>query len=229
MRPGNFLRWLLQPFRRTLLRRRVGRLVLEEIDGLPLLVLPDVLNPVVFRTGVLLARAAAARLAAHGGPAGSRLLDLGCGTGVVGLLAARAGAKVVSVDLNPSAVRNAGLNALLNGLEGAIDVRKGDLFEAVAGERFDLVVFNPPFFRGKPRDAYDMAWRSEDVYARFCAGAAGVLSPSGEALVLLSSHGDEPAMRALLAGAGLEVSMVERRPLGDETLSVVSAVPRTAR
>ena len=45
---------------RPLLRRRLGRVALEEIDGVSLVVLPAVFNPAVFRTGTLLARAVAA-------------------------------------------------------------------------------------------------------------------------------------------------------------------------
>ncbi len=59
--------------------------------------------------------------------------------------------RVVAVDINPAAVRCAQINALLNQLEQRIEVRRGDLFAPVAGERFDLVLFNPPFLRGAPR------------------------------------------------------------------------------
>ena len=48
----------------------------------------------------------------------------------------------------------------MNQLEHRIDVRHGDLFEPVAGERFDLVLFNPPFLLGAPQDERDAAWRS---------------------------------------------------------------------
>lgn len=225
---GNAARWAFQPLRRALLSRRVRRLVLEQLDGVPLVVLPDVLNPVVFRTGALLARTAARRVAerARAGR-GTRLLDLGCGTGVVALLSAREGATVVASDVSPEAVRNARLNVLLNRLEETVEVREGDLFGPVATERFDLVAFNPPFFRGTPRDVYEKAWRSDDVFERFCAGLAGTLSPGGEALVLLSSHAEVTAMHAALGATGLPVTDLERVPLGDETLSVVRVAAGT--
>jgi methylase of polypeptide subunit release factors len=64
------------------------------------------------------------------------------------------------------------------------------LFEPVATERFDLVLFNPPFLRGVPRDDRDRAWRSSDVAERFAADLGKHLKPGGSALVLLSSFGD---------------------------------------
>src|SRR4051812_23698325 len=99
---------------RPFLRRRLGRVVLEHVDGVPLIVLPEVFNPVVFRTGALLGRTVASSAAAapH---ATSRALDLGTGSGVGAVFAARRGYPwVIAVDVNPEAVRCVRLNALLN-------------------------------------------------------------------------------------------------------------------
>jgi SAM-dependent methyltransferase len=73
-----------------------------------------------------------------------RTLDLGCGGGVQSLLAARHSAQVVAVDKNPRAINFARWNARLNGVAN-VECREGDLFEPVAGERFDLIVCNPPY------------------------------------------------------------------------------------
>jgi methylase of polypeptide subunit release factors len=72
------------------------------------------------------------------------VLDLGCGGGVQALLAARHAERVVGVDLNPRAVAFARFNARLNGVAN-VEFREGDLFAPVRGERFDLVVSNPPY------------------------------------------------------------------------------------
>jgi SAM-dependent methyltransferase len=71
-------------------------------------------------------------------------LDLGCGGGVQSLLAARHCERVIGVDLNPRAVAFARFNACLNGISN-VEFREGDLFGPVTGERFDLVVCNPPY------------------------------------------------------------------------------------
>jgi len=58
----------------------------------------------------------------------------------------------MAVDINPVAVRCARANAVLNGLDDRIHVLEGDLFDPLPGNaRFDLVAFNPPFFRGTRR------------------------------------------------------------------------------
>lgn len=205
------------------LRRRIRRPVVETIDGVPLLVLPEVLNPVVFRSGAYLARTVAAAACAAPPRPGARALDMGTGTGASALFAARRGWRVTAVDLNPQAVRCARINALWNGLEEAIEVREGDLFAPVAGERFDLVVFNPPFFRGEPRGRFDLAWRGTDVMERFAAGLPEALAPGGRALVLLSTDGDAAGMLRALDASGLAVEVAARRDLGNEVMTVYSA------
>ena len=80
-------------------------------------------------------------------PAG-RALDLGTGCGVQSLHLARHVREVVATDLNPRALTLARLTADLNGIE--VDLRHGDLYAPVAGERFDLVVTNPPYVLSPP-------------------------------------------------------------------------------
>jgi methylase of polypeptide subunit release factors len=73
-----------------------------------------------------------------------RALDLGTGCGVQALLAAGHSEHVVATDLSERALRFTRLNAVLNGIEN-VECRRGDLFDPVEGERFDLIVSNPPF------------------------------------------------------------------------------------
>ena len=73
-----------------------------------------------------------------------RTLDLGTGCGVQALLAAPHSDTVVAADRNPRAVALAAFNAALNAV-ASVECRLGDLFAPVAGERFDLIVSNPPF------------------------------------------------------------------------------------
>lgn len=209
--------WLY--LKRPFLLPRVRKPGIERIDGVPLLSLPDVLNPVVFRSGELLARTVAESPLAE--PPG-RALDMGTGTGVGAVFLARRGWQVVAVDLNPEAVRCARINALLNRLETRIDVRQGDLFGPVEGERFDLILFNPPFFRGEPKGLFDLAWRSVDVMERFAAGLPQALTENGRALILLSTDGDPEGMLKALDAHGLRVEPAVRRDYGNEVMTIYS-------
>ena len=79
-------------------------------------------------------------------------LDLGTGSGILSLWAARHSDIVVATDLNPHAKSFVQFNARLNGLEN-IEALTGESFRPVEGRRFDLIVCNPPFFIS-PRSDY---------------------------------------------------------------------------
>ena len=73
---------------------------------------------------------------------GERVLEIGAGLGLAAVLAARAGATVVATDVVPAAIESIRMNAALNGV--TIDVRLGDAWGPIMGERFDVVCTNPP-------------------------------------------------------------------------------------
>jgi release factor glutamine methyltransferase len=128
------------------------------------------------------------------------------------------------VDINPEAARCARINVLLNRQENAVEVLQGDLFEPVAGQRFDLILFNPPFYRGEPKSRFDMAWRATDVFERFAAGLDGALAPGGRALVLLSTDGDAHGMLAALERNHFRIAPELSHNFGNERMTIFSVV-----
>jgi release factor glutamine methyltransferase len=156
-------------------------------------------------------------------PEGRSVLDLCCGSGVIGIAAARAGADpVTAVDVSRRAVLTAQLNARRNGVR--VRGRRGRLFDPVGSERFDFIVSNPPYVpapdggiptRG-PERAWDAGTDGRVLLDEICALAPRHLRPGGAVLLVHSSLiGVEPTLEALAAG-GLESSVIERHegPLG---------------
>ena len=101
-----------------------------------------------------------------------RVLDLGCGYGVLGVVAGRIANThpVTMVDVDSEAVRSAARSAAAAGL-GTARVMGSDAASAVLEEPFDLVVTNPPFHVGKATDL--------SVPIQFIADAFTVLAPGG--------------------------------------------------
>jgi tRNA1(Val) A37 N6-methylase TrmN6 len=85
-------------------------------------------------------------------PSAARVLDLGSGIGSVGMMAAwrLRGAHFVTIEAQDESVRLARKSAAYNGLDGRYEIRHADFRDPLAlaaGERFDLVLASPPYFR----------------------------------------------------------------------------------
>ena len=204
--------------RRLLGRHRYDDFAVERVHGVPFLVTPTVFNPKRLRTGEFFA----SQLQVDVIGSDSEVLDMGTGSGVCALFAAQHARRVVAVDINAAAVRCARINALLNNLEDRVDARHGDLYGPVAGERFDLILFNPPFIIGEPRNDRDRAWRATNVAERFAAGLGRHLKPGGAALLLLSTYGDAAAFLAPLLERGHRISRAAERCYLGERLTLYS-------
>jgi release factor glutamine methyltransferase len=147
--------------------------------------------------------------------AACRVLDLCTGSGVIAVSLAKelAGAQVIATEISPEAAAIARRNAERNGVADRVDVRVGDLFEPVAGERFDLITSNPPYIattviatlprevQREPRIALDGGPDGLAFYDRICAAAGEHLLPGG-ALVLEHGFDQADAVRARVAAAG---------------------------
>lgn len=200
---------------------RYRRLTIEHVHGVPLIILPQVFNPVLFRSGELLARGLeSTSLLNQDDHQIPFVLDLGCGSGIGAVFAARRGARVIAVDINPEAIRCVRLNAILNRLDDRIQPRVGDLFGPVESECFDLILFNPPFYRGQPKDELDRAWRAEHLFERFVAGLNSHLTPKGTALIVLSTDGEGQCLLNELGTAGFVIMPVVQRDYGNEVITV---------
>jgi len=196
--------------------------VIERVAGRNFLILPDVFNPVIFRTGRYLAEYIQTSpildiLSEHRQPTA---LDVGTGCGIHAIFAAARGYKVEAVDVNSEAIRCARINVILNDVGDLVTVREGSLFRPIAGQCFDLVMCSLPKFRGQPTSTFELGWRSTDVIDKFAAGLPKVLEPDGIALVLLTSHGDERGMLDGLEAAGLSVQVAQRKHFGVEIMTI---------
>jgi release factor glutamine methyltransferase len=148
--------------------------------------------------------------------AAARVLDLGTGSGAIALALARErpGAQLTAVDASAPALALAQRNAARLGLSNLRFLRS-DWFSALAGERFELVVSNPPYLadddphlregdlRFEPGVALGCGPRGDEALRAIAGAAPGHLVAGGW---LLFEHGlaQGEAARALLAQSGFE-------------------------
>lgn len=155
--------------------------------------------------------------------AADSVLDLGTGCGIQALHASRFAQRVVATDISQRAVVLARANAHLNGAAN-IEVRHGDLFEPVTGERFDRIVTNPPFVitpraDGVPLYDYrDGGMVGDALVEAVVRGCAEHLLPGGIAQMLGNweyTRASDGLSRigGWVGGLGLDAWVVEREHL----------------
>ncbi|MFC9975102.1 HemK2/MTQ2 family protein methyltransferase [Spirillospora sp. NPDC127200] len=149
---------------------------------------------------------------------GARVLDVCTGTGAVAVAAARHGAaRVTAVDVSARAVLAARLNARLRGLR--VRVVRGDLLGPFEGQRFDVIVSNPPYVPAHggppPKHGKARAWDAGDdgraLLDRICERAPRHLAEGGMLMMVHSALSGVEATLSALRGHGLKASVVARR------------------
>jgi release factor glutamine methyltransferase len=149
---------------------------------------------------------------------GKRVADVGTGSGILALAAAKGGAAhVVAVDINPNAARAASENARTNGLGQRVTAVCSNLLSALAPcPMFDVILSSPPSFPGEPLDLADRAWHAGPEYrdiASLFDQAGERLAPGGSMYVLLSSDSDLNFLGVLAERAGFRARLVHERSI----------------
>jgi methylase of polypeptide subunit release factors len=157
------------------------------------------------------------------------LLDLGTGSGLLAIAAARAGAtRVTAVDVNPAAVRSTIRNVQERNLASQVEVLQSDMFQAVQGRRFDLIVTNPPYYRGTPTGPAEQAYYAGpnlEWLERLAREAHSHLKPEGAILMVLGETAPIEAILALFNRHGWESRVVERKELLTEAITIFEFKP----
>jgi release factor glutamine methyltransferase len=149
---------------------------------------------------------------------GKCVADVGTGSGILALAAARAGAaRVVAIDINPNAALSAAENARANGFRESVVAVCSNLLSALAPKpSFDVILSSPPSFPGEPLDLSDRAWHAGPEYRDIVLlfdQARERLAPDGRFYVLLSSDSDLRLLGTLAERAGFQSRLAAKRSI----------------
>lgn len=158
---------------------------------------------------------------------GAQALEIGLGSGVLSIGAAKAGAAcVTALEINPRAKNYAGFNIMLNGVEDRVAIIDGDrqaIFKPVAGRRFDYIFSNPPFEPTPP--GLDNFYHSDaglyglDFLEEIFKGLDEHLTDQGHAQIVTAAPGDANGPFMLINSA--------QKYLAGKTTIIVNPVPIT--
>ena len=159
------------------------------------------------------------------------MLDLGTGSGILAIIAAKKAQYVLAVDLNPYAIRCAKENAELNKIQNMAFLQ-GDLFTALKdGTKFDLILFNAPYLPSE--EGEDSTWIGRSwaggangrvVLDRFIPQVPSYLKPHGRVLLMQSTlTGIENTINTFAKQKLRAVVIAEQQLPFFETLSLIEA------
>jgi SAM-dependent methyltransferase len=164
---------------------------------------------------------------------GKQVLDLGTGSGPLALIAANAGAsRVVGTDINPAAVSNARVNAKRFGWEERIEIRQVSQSDPSAysvvkpGERFDLIVSNPPWDDDEPNNIEEYSEKDPGFLfiKTMIQQLPKVLTPDGRMLLLYAEPEGMNALKVIVSETKLNANVLLEE--GPEPLASHQVRPR---
>lgn len=161
----------------------------------------------------------------------SRALEIGTGTGLIAILASRKARMVIATDINPYALDCTLKNIIVNKAYN-VELRKGNLFESVKDEKFDLILFNTPYLPTSEDETVDgeldAAWNGgpsgREVIDRFLCEMKDHLNPGGKVQMVQSTLSGNEETLEKLEELGFKASITAREKGFFEEMVVITAV-----
>ncbi len=197
------MRMLLNRIYRPYALKRMARPGTVSVFSCRVNTVPEVFHPTLFHsTRILASEITKLQLK------GKKILDMGTGTGAIGLIAARQGACTTAADINLSAVQLSKENARLNSIE--MNIVYSNLFSSLDGQKYDGIFFNIPFYPKAARDTFEQAFNAGESFStvtRFAQESAAHLVEGGIIMIVFSEVSGRDRIIGIFREAGFAVKM----------------------
>lgn len=155
------------------------------------------------------------------------LLELGCGSGLISLVAAKKGARVTASDIDNNAVACTIENASKNSLN--IVALQSDLFEKIPTQPFDLIAINPPYYRGEAKTDAEIAWycgNDLEYFERLFAQMGKYVHTGSVVLMVLSEDCELKAIEEIAKKNGFDLTLRKSKSFWLEKNYIFSITPK---
>ncbi len=182
-------------------------------DGLKIKILPGVFHPgIFFSTKILLKHLEKIELK------NKQFLELGAGCGLISLVAAKKGAQVTATDISNKAIENISLNAKSNHQQ--VEIIHSDLFQNMKQKAFDIIVINPPYYKGKIQNEDQHAWYAGEqleYFQRLFLGLPSYMVPKSNVMMILSDDCEVEQIQAIATSKKIKMNLVYTKKVFWET------------
>lgn len=162
--------------------------------------------------------------------AGKSFLEIGCGSGILSLLALRKGAQVTALDIDPKAVENTRLNFHRNFSNGQAGFRvlQSDVFAALGKEVFDMIVINPPYYFRKVEVNAELAWycgENGEYFEKLFSELSSHMHSSAQAYMILAENAEIGRIKTMAATHSIEFVLIDQRRIRFEVSYIFQLKP----
>lgn len=150
-----------------------------------------------------------------------KLLELGCGSGLISIVAARNGALVTASDINPVAISMLKKNSCNN--DAGIQIIRSDLFQNIPAQQFDIIAINPPYYKKNAVTAAAHAWfcgENGEYFSGMLANIQRYMHKGTQVLMVLFEDADMQMIRGFAASHGLVLTRLYSKKNMLETNSI---------
>ena len=147
-------------------------------------------------------------------------LELGAGSGIISIAAAKKNATVTATDISNTSVENIQLNATMNGVQ--LQTILSDLFDKIPPQQFDFIFINPPYYKGAIKKEADHAWYAGDDFQYFrklFSQLNSYMRTETICLMILSEECDLDAIQKIAAQHAVHLKEVfSKKSLGERQI-----------
>lgn len=139
-------------------------------------------------------------------------LELGCGTGLISIVCARHGARVVASDLSTRAIANAQANSVRNNVQ--LQIIHSNLFEKIPNQKFDWIIINPPYYAKEAKSEAELAWncgKEFQYFYKLFGSMSGYMQSTSNVIMVLTLGCDIARIKEIGATYGFQFEVIAEK------------------
>lgn len=149
---------------------------------------------------------------------GKTFLELGCGCGIISIMAAKQGASVTAVDINETALEALRTNAVDNSV--SLEILYSDMFGSLGDSHFDYIFINPPYYPKNPQSMAENAWfcgENFEYFEKLFKQLPDFLAANNETFLILSEDCAIDKIKAIALDSAMAFELVQEKKVMAET------------